>query len=369
MKGRLWQIAIHILCGTAFLALPYIFAPGGFNTLTELRSNPHERTNFLSYILMLGFFYLNYYLLIPKLYFTKKYLWYALSTLFSFGIVIFMLISVDRQDVLPQLNPSPDGSPQSLREERRPPEFIQGQSPNFPSPPPQSMQKKPPFGFELSHALFLFLVGIFVSLSLRINDRLIQTEREKLNTELSFLKAQINPHFLFNILNTIYSLAIEQSNKTADAVVKLSSLMRYVMREAATEFVPLMKELNYIENYVALQQLRLDDTAEIDFKIKGRPNGQQIAPLILISFIENAFKYGVNPQEKSQIQVHLSIAENHLLLRTFNKKVRVFHDEDTSGGIGIENTKTRLELLYPNKHLLILNETAQDFTVNLTLSL
>ena len=145
--------------------------------------------------------------------------------------------------------------------------------------------------------------------------------------------------------------------------------MRYVMREANTELVPLAKEFNYIENYIALQQLRLDDTAAIDFMVKGHPNGQQIAPLILISFIENAFKYGVNPQEKSLIQVHLSIAENHLHLRTFNKKIRVFHDEDTSNGIGIGNTKTRLQLLYPDKHLLILNETAQDFTVELTLYL
>lgn len=282
------------MLGVAFLALPYIFAPGGFSQLLEITYNPHERTNFLSYLLMLGFFYLNYYLLIPKLYFAKKYLGYALSTVFSFGIIVFMLISVDRRGEVRGLSFPAEPQPHVFREERRPPEFAQSQPHPFPSPP---MQKKPPFGFELSHALFLFLVGIFVSLSLRINDRLKQTEREKLNTELSFLKAQINPHFLFNILNTIYSLAIEQSNKTADAVVKLSSLMRYVMREADTEFVPLMKELNYIENYVALQQLRLDDTAEIDFKIKGRPNGQQIAPLILISFIENAFKYGVNPQE------------------------------------------------------------------------
>lgn len=364
MKSRLWPIAIHILFGAAFLALPYIFAPSGFNQLLAITHNPHERTNLLSYILMLGFFYLNYYLLIPKLYFAQKYLWYALSTLFSFGIVVLMLITVDRQDVFPG---SPSGAPpQMSKEEQRPPELVQGQPPNLPSP--QYRKEKPPFGFELSHALFLFLVGIFVSLSLRINDRLKQTEREKLNTELSFLKAQINPHFLFNILNTIYSLAIEQSNKTADAVVKLSSLMRYVMREADTEFVPLVKEFNYIENYIALQQLRLDDTAEIDFKIEGHPNGQQIAPLILISFIENVFKYGVNPQEKSRIQVHLSIAENHLHLRTFNRKVRVFHDEDASR-IGLENTQTRLKLLYPNKHLLILNETAQEFTVELTLHL
>lgn len=212
-------------------------------------------------------------------------------------------------------------------------------------------------------------MGVFVSLSLRINDRLRETERQKLNTELSFLKAQINPHFLFNTLNTIYSLAIEQSSKTADAVVKLSSLMRYVMREADTDWVPLAKEFSYVENYVALQQLRLDDTVTVDFSITGKPNGQQIAPLILISFIENAFKYGVNPQEKALVQIQLSIVENRLHLRTFNKKVRVFYDEETSSGIGIENTQTRLQLLYPAKHLLTITDVPESFTVDLTIEL
>ena len=366
MKRRLWQLTIHLLCGTAFLALPYIFAPGGFGTLTTLSSNPHELTNFLSYVLMLGLFYLNYYVLIPKLYLCKKYTAYVLSTLLSFGLIIFLLIAADRRDIIADvidISRPPVHQPGHFV-----PPFVKPQPPDLQSVP-ANMQQKPPFGFELSHALFLFIAGLFVSLSLRISDRLRQTEREKLNTELSFLKAQINPHFLFNILNTIYSLAIERSDKTADAVVKLSSLMRYVTREADTDFVPLAKEFGYIENYIALQQLRLDDTAEIDFSMEGRPNGRQIAPLILISFIENTFKYGVNPQDKSRIQIRLSIVENRLHLHTFNKKVRVFHEEDASNGIGIENTKTRLKLLYPEKHLLILNETALDFTVELTLYL
>lgn len=365
MKSPAWQITVHILCGLAFLALPYIFAPEGFSHILRVPSNPHELTNFVAYLVMLGVFYVNYYYLIPQFYFAQKYIVYGLTVGIFFGIIFLLLVSVDRTDIGAGL----------YRDS--PPIHHHTPSPTI-KPRPQSMPptpfgeiglNKPPVGFELSHALFLYLVGIFVSLTLGINHRLRQTEREKLNTELSFLKAQINPHFLFNILNTIYSLAIEQSPRTPDAVVKLSSLMRYVMREADTEFVPLVKEFNYIENYVALQQLRLDDTAQIDFTIKGRPNGQQIAPLILISFIENAFKYGVNPQQKSLIQLYLSIAENHLHLRTFNKKVRVFHNDEASSGIGIENTKMRLKLLYPDKHLLIINETAQDFTVELTLHL
>ena len=129
------------------------------------------------------------------------------------------------------------------------------------------------------------------------------------------------------------------------------------------------KELTYISNYVALQKLRLDDTVEIDFVLNGKPNGYKIAPLILISFIENAFKYGVNPQEKSLIRVLISIEEGVLRLHTFNKKVRVFQDEETSSGIGIENTKTRLQLLYPDRYKLTIDDSSVSFTVDLTLNL
>lgn len=367
MKSPAWQLTVHILCGLAFLALPYIFAPEGFSTILRVPSNPHELTNFVAYLLMLGVFYFNYYYLIPKLYFTQKYVNYGLSIGACFGIIFLLLIFIDRTKVGSNLY---QGPPPTHHHEPPPRPKPNQARPPAPPPPFEGLStNKPPVGFELSHALFLFLVGVFVSLALRINHRLRQTEREKLNTELSFLKAQINPHFLFNTLNSIYSLAIEQSPHTADAVVRLSSLMRYVMREADTEWVALEKELTYISNYVALQKLRLDDTVEIDFVLNGKPNGYKIAPLILISFIENAFKYGVNPQEKSLIRVLISIEEGVLRLHTFNKKVRVFQDEETSSGIGIENTKTRLQLLYPDRYKLTIDDSSVSFTVDLTLNL
>ena len=129
---------------------------------------------------------------------------------------------------------------------------------------------------------------------LKINSRLKLAEKEKVNAELSYLKAQINPHFLFNTLNSIYSLAIEKSDYTATAVVKLSSMMRYVITDASHKFVPLEKEINYISNYIELQKLRIDSSIKLMYTVTGDISDKKIAPLVLISFIENAFKYGVN---------------------------------------------------------------------------
>ncbi|WP_421825889.1 sensor histidine kinase [Larkinella sp.] len=351
MKRTIPPILIHILLGLAFLSLPYLFAPDGFSGLTKLTSNPHERTNFLSYLFMLVFFYANYYYLIPKLYLEGKYILYVASLAGSFLLLIGAIVLVDRGDLLSAPAPGP-------------PHHSQAHGPG-----PGGSNPKPPFGFELSHALFLYLVGIFVSLYLQIKNRWRQTEQEKLSTELSYLKAQINPHFLFNTLNSIYSLAIEKSDKTADAVVKLSSLMRYVIRDAGSHAVPLAKEVAYISDYIALQQLRLDDTVQIEYAVSGFFNGKQIAPLILISFIENAFKYGVNPEEKSIIHITISLNENTLRLYVFNKKVRLYHNDETSGGIGIDNTKARLKLVYPNQHVLTINDDPTGFAVDLTLNL
>lgn len=366
MKRTIPPFLIPVLIALAFLALPYIFAPNGFPGVTELVTNPHERTNFLSYLLMLAFFYVNYYYLIPRLYFEQKHAWYIASVVGSFLLIIVLVIGLDRRDLFrspeSHRHPAPLGS-------AAPTPLPPAQNPVFRDPPPVVQNQKPPFGFELSHALFLFLVGIFVCLFLQINNRWRQTEQEKLATELSYLKAQINPHFLFNTLNSIYSLAIEKSDRTADAVVKLSALMRYVIRDAGSHQVPLAKELDYIRNYIDLQKLRLDDTVLVEFAIKGNPGSHVIAPLILISFIENAFKYGVNPEEKSIIQVSITLLENQVRLFVFNRKVRFFHDTETAGGIGIENTKNRLKLIYPDRHMLVINDTSNAFTVDLTLDL
>ncbi|SEI96884.1 Histidine kinase [Dyadobacter koreensis] len=344
MKIRIFQFFSHCFFIFAFLALPYIFAPTGFPTVVVLEKNAHERTNLLSYLLMLSFFYVNYYVLIPKFYFAKKHITYIGIVIVFFAGILLLMHQLDRKPRMPA--PFPDRPPKSERFE------------------------KPPGAFENSQTMFLFLVGLVVSFAVKINDRLKRSEQEKLHTELSYLKAQINPHFLFNTLNSIYSLAIEKSDRTADAVVMLSSLMRYVIRDASENMVPLNKEIEYIQNYVSLQKFRLDDTVVINFQTEGAVVNQKIAPLILISFIENAFKYGVNPEHPSLIEISLTSKNDSLNLYVSNNKVRFGSQEaDSSGGIGLRNTKARLQLLYPARHQLSIQYSNEKFIVDLKLNL
>jgi len=151
-----------------------------------------------------------------------------------------------------------------------------------PVPPPGRFND---YLFPALHYIFIFLALVFFSLILRINNRLKQSEQERLNAELMYLKAQINPHFLFNTLNNIYSLAVERSEQTPNAVVRLSSMMRYVIDDAGKNFVSLQRELGYIRNFIELQMIRFGDVVDLNLNINGTPGNNKIAPFILIPFI------------------------------------------------------------------------------------
>jgi sensor histidine kinase YesM len=222
---------------------------------------------------------------------------------------------------------------------------------------------------DLSQHLFLFLVVIFFALLLKIRERLLRAEEEKLHAELAYLKAQINPHFLFNILNSIYALALERSDRTAGAVVKLSSMMRYVLLESGRDRVPLEQEIAYLTDYTLLQQTRFEDALDLDFTVTGRPDGKSIAPLLLIPFVENAFKYGVNPEQPSSIKIRIDIGESELSLHVVNKKVVTRFLPTATAGLGINNTRQRLGILYPGRHSLSITNGTDDFDTLLTIHL
>ncbi len=193
-------------------------------------------------------------------------------------------------------------------------------------------------------------------------------EAQKKSSELKALKNQVNPHFLFNSLNSIYSLTVKQSKEASASVIMLSELMRYMLYETDKKWVLLENELSYIENYVNLQRLRIANNENVKLTIKGEIRDQKISPLLLISFIENAFKYGTDISGKTNINITIEIQDNFLEFKCENSIGHKKKHTDNSG-IGLQNTKEQLELIFPNKYELFLDENRNKFTVHLKLNL
>ena len=221
-------------------------------------------------------------------------------------------------------------------------------------------------GFILGANMYGFSYGWFKSQQIRR-----ELEQAKLEAELSALKHQIHPHFLFNILNGLYGLAFKNDDEqTAEGIAKLSGMMRYVLYESNDHKVPLEKELDYIGNYIDLQKLRIQETTQIVFKVQGNVHGKEIAPMLLIPFIENAFKHGVSTMNPTRIDILVNLLDKELIFEVRNP---ILHKgrggSKTPGGIGLTNVKKRLELLYPNHFTLRINKENNFYHVHLTLGL
>jgi LytS/YehU family sensor histidine kinase len=197
-------------------------------------------------------------------------------------------------------------------------------------------------------------------------------ETQRMQSEIKFLKSQINPHFLFNTLNSLYALTLKKSDKAPEIVIKLSEMMRYMLYECNERRVPLQKEVNYIENYLAMEKLRQSDQSDIQFKVEGQITNQTIAPLLFIPFLENSFKHGLNHQiNEGYVHVIMKVLDQKLLLRIVNSKPNhnVMPVEKQNGGIGLVNVRRRLNLLYPNQYKLDIEENGVAHTVELSLDL
>ncbi len=220
----------------------------------------------------------------------------------------------------------------------------------------------------------LMVIGISLGIRsvqewMRAEQRNKEIELRRTLTELSSLKSQINPHFLFNTLNTLYALSLKNSENTSVAILRLSNMMRYVLSDAKHDFVPLEKEIEYIEQYIELQKLRFSDKVELRVNITGDYSQCKVAPLILIPFIENAFKYGVSNHEVAPIVMNLAVEDDKLLFEVHNKKFKKEPIRVSGEGIGIANTKRRLEMLYPKRHKLKIVEKDDSYSVNLEIRL
>lgn len=222
---------------------------------------------------------------------------------------------------------------------------------------------------SLTTSLLLLLLGSFLKLSTAWSDSEVQLEKlskEKLDAELKLLKAQVNPHFLFNTLNSLYVLAHKKSEYAPEAILKLSNIMRYMIYDTMEDVVPLEKELEYIENYIALQRLRLPDIVKIDYQVVQ--NGSQphfIEPMLLLPFIENTFKHGVSYKNPCEIEIKIYSDDQSLVVNTLNPLVK--KDKDYQGGMGLVNIKKRLALLYGNNYKLDILEQNNQFMIRLEL--
>jgi sensor histidine kinase YesM len=331
MKSKKIFLLIQIIAWLVFIIFPVFVYSSIQPAIANGVLNPTLTGIFVLHTLLMGFYYFNYYYLIPKFYFTKKYrLFFGILA----GSLLFMFLIMEMDEAF---------------------------SPFYQAP------------INHGHFLFLFSIKIrfimivLLSLGIASYNRLKETEEEKLKAELSYLKAQINPHFLFNTLNSVYALTVQKSDNAPEAITKLSAIMRYSITDATQDFVGLEKELSYVNAYIELEKLRLTNKVNLNYTVKGLTTGKQIAPLIFIPFIENAFKYGVSTRENSIIDIAITIENNNLSVMVKNTKIRT--DVKNKLGLGIENTKKRLSLLYPGKHSLEIKDSENDFLVHLTLTL
>ena len=388
-RSRATNFFIHVSGWLVFLGFPLLFMnrtqESSSSTFFVIRS-PYYWLFCLTYIVM---FYLNAWYLVPKFIFKKKYIYYGLIILLLTGCVYFLqpfdnllghnlrqnpklksefsIPAVSHDPVLPVPDSSISDN-KNLLFGPLPHQDMRMQDPHF--KPANSVVFIHQSGNIDMVGLFIFIIIIGLSIAVSTvqkwqltEQKIIKTEAEKAQAELSFLKAQINPHFLFNTLNNIYSLSVTGSRHTSESIMKLSNIMRYVTDEVTSDFVSLQSEINCINDYIDLQRLRLGKKTSLNFEVPDNVSNQKIAPLVLMTFIENTFKYGISKREESTIHIRILVEGCAIFFLCQN---RIFENGPTErAGIGIANTRHRLEHIYPRKHQLKISTENNLFTVNL----
>ncbi|MBP1223819.1 sensor histidine kinase [Flavobacterium sp. 1355] len=285
------------------------------------------KTNLLGFPIHMALCYLNIFVLMPNLIYKKKYLLYVIAVLSA--IFIMVVLKFNLTYILITHNVWPEG-----------PETIDKLSLNYTIDMMMG---------ELYVMTFVTAIKITFDF-LKEQKRVTDLEKSQLETELLFLKSQISPHFFFNTLNNIYSLSVEKSNKTPKIVLKLSELMRYMLYDTRTQKQSLENEILCIQNYLDLERIRNDDRLEVNMSVSGDIHDKEISPIILLTFIENAFKHGVNKNTgKVKIDISFKVKEDFLYFTISNPTPEITAHTDNfnkSSGIGIENVKKRLELGY-----------------------
>ena len=329
------MLFLHLAFWAFVLALPFLLQASA--PMPRPANSPPPATNItitglfeIFAFINIPFFYVNSEILIPKILRKRGILAYAIS-------IVFLVVAVFSLHALVK-------------------ELF------FPT------QNVPRTGYTFQLLFFLAISSSYrlITDNLQDQQKAKERENERLKSELSFLRSQISPHFIFNVLNSIVSLSRRKPEKVEPVVVKLSELMRYMLYESDDAKIPIVRESEYLKAYIELQHLRFGDDIEIRFEVKNLDNTLSIEPMLLIPFVENAFKHGVGMIVNPTIDIDLKTEKNRLVFEIKNKVNRQFNEiKDSASGIGLNNVKRRLELLYPDNHRLTINDGTEFYVVHL----
>lgn len=329
-------LLIHLAVWALVFLLPYAFATENPRQ-DDADALAFRRLDTITNVFWVGLFYLNALVLIPQLFYSKKYFFLVVSLLASFAFIILL-----RGSLFPLLVSGKH--------------FI--------------------FSRSASHNILAFLFTITVSTTYKIvtdkittDSRATELQKENLKTELSFLRSQISPHFLFNLLNNIVAMVRLKSEQLEPTIIKLSNLLQYMLYETDDEKILLKQEVESLQNYIDLQKIRFTEQLNLTTNFDVQQEWNTIEPMLLIPFVENAFKHGNTSQHKQQILINLSTQANQLTFNVSNTFEASDQVKDKTSGIGLANVKRRLQLLYPAKHSLDISTKDGWFMVELKITL
>jgi two-component system, LytTR family, sensor kinase len=338
--SRKWaQIFLHTVVWITLFSLPYLLRPSEHRGRDHEPDDPMRHVHYiLTSILLTLFFYLNAGVLIPKLVYRKKYLEFVIVILTLFGALVASKWLFTHA-------------------------FMKN--------------KWFDLRFEIMLSFFPLTFMLACSTAWRMirdkmnSDKLAsERENENLKTELSLLRSQVSPHFMFNVLNNMVALARKQSDQLEPSLINLSSLMRYMLYEADEDTVPLDKETDYLQSYIDLQQQRFGAKVQVNVSMQLPENGYEIEPMLLIPFVENAFKHGTGLIQDARIDIELRAKQGLLQFSVMNRYNAEYEEvKDKTSGIGLTNVKRRLNLLYKDKYQLLINKKDGWFVVSLQLHL
>ena len=342
--SKKWMtILIHAAAWTILFSLPALLRPSHNPNASEgpepLSSNTFFFISRVSDLMLIIFFYLNALLLIPRFLYKRKYLLYPFSVIFYFLLYLVIMWTLWSH-------------------------FTKA-----------GMHLQFKTHFVVSLFIFVFILACSIAYKMIrdkfISDRIAkEKETEHLKTELSLLRSQASPHFMFNVLNNMVALARKHSDELEPSLIKFSSLMRYMLYETDEEKVSLESEEEYLQSYIDLQQQRLSKKVEVNVNLNEPDKRYEIDPMLLIPFVENAFKHGTGFIENPKIDIELSAKNNILYFRVSNSFDPALQQvKDKASGIGLANVRRRLDLLHPGKYSLDISKENRMFTVLLQINL